>query len=453
MNIATLETIPIGTQITIRARIRISRVKKTNIFIVLRQQLDTIQCIYSKTNNMDNFFDTLSNIPKESIVDLTGTIVAANVRQCTVKTIELIINDIFVVSLSEPVLPIQIDEHIYLPEKNAKLFDMESKLVTRLNNRVLDLRRSDNQLIFRIQADITKIIRNFLDNNNFMEIHTPKMISTASESGSNVFEIKYFNKEAYLAQSPQLYKQMAICADFPRVYEIGPVFRAEKSFTHRHLTEFTGVDLEMVFYKDYHEILDFFDQLFVDLFVCLDKKWHEQVVAFNKDFNVAAFEFVSPSIRISHQEAVIMLRENGIDMAEYDDFNTEREKALGKIIKDKFHTDFFMVDQFPLAVRPFYTMPNTANPLYSNSYDFFIRGEEILSGAQRINDYTMLVDSAKHHGIDIDKIHDYLESFKYGTPLHGGGGIGLERVVMLYLGINNIRNVSMFPRDPKRLTP
>lgn len=458
--ICDLEHYSPGSIVTIRARIHKIRAQSRIIFIVLRQGTDTVQGVFLKKDQSEEMISYISNIPKESIVDVTAVINDAKppIKSCTIHFVELNIKEVMVVSRSINDLPIQIDEHIYLPEiipqtESNKLPQIESKIVTRLNNRVIDLRRADNQFIFRFQSEISRIIRNFFIAHDFMEIHSPKLIGAASEGGSNVFEVKYFNQNAYLAQSPQLYKQMAICSDFPRVYEIGPVFRAEKSFTHRHLTEFTGIDLEMTFNKNYHEILDMFDNLFINLFGNLRIKFGPKIDEFSKELGVEPFEFVKPSVRITYQDAIGLLRADGVDMADYDDFNTEKERILGRIIKQKYHTDFFMVDKFPSAIRPFYTMPDKENPLYSNSYDFFIRGEEILSGAQRINDYDMLRKSANDHGIDTSKITDYLDAFKYGVPLHGGGGIGLERVVMLYLGINNIRNVSLFPRDPTRITP
>lgn len=454
--IKTISNIP-DCEYKIIGRVHRVRSQSKIIFLVIRQESNTLQCVYFKKDKTgDSLADLIMSITKESIVEVCGTTKIAKpiVKSCTVQELELEIKSIRIISKSHATLPLQIDEHIYLPTKTkGDDVERESKLVTRLNNRVLDLRKEDNQFIFKMQSAVSKIIRDYFDKYGFMEIHTPKLICAASEGGSNVFEVNYFNQYAYLAQSPQLYKQMAICGDFPRIYEIGPVFRAEKSFTHRHLTEFIGIDMEMTFERHYHEILDIFDNLFVNLFTKLQEIYGHEIDNFFKLFNVEPFEFANPSIRITFKEAIGLLRQAGIMMTDYEDFSTEKERILGKIIKEKYHTDFFMVDQFPTSVRPFYTMPNPENPLYSNSYDFFIRGEEILSGAQRISDYETLIASAKRHDIDTNKISDYLESFKYGVPLHGGGGIGLERVVMLYLGLNNIRNVSMFPRDPSRLAP
>ncbi len=446
----------VDRQVHFRARVHRIRIQSKIIFIVARQNSNTIQCIYFKTPNDEETSKNISELTKESIVDITGTIKAVKpaVKSCTIKNFEINILSIKCVSSANSILPIQIDERIYLPDKSTgDELERESKLVTRLNNRVLDLRKSENQLIFRLQAAISKIIRKFFNRNNFMEIHSPKLIGTASEGGSNVFEVKYFDQCAYLAQSPQLYKQMAICADFQRVYEIGPIFRAEKSYTHRHLTEFTGIDMEMTINQNYHEILDIFNFLFIELFEELKSNFGTEIEEFWSEYGIEPFEFSKPSVRITFKEGVKLLRESGIETGDFDDFNTEKERALGKIIKQKYKTDFFMVDQFPTNIRPFYTQINNDDPNYSNSYDFFIRGEEILSGSQRISDYHLLLSSAKNHNIDIEKISDYLQSFKYGVSPHGGGGIGLERVTMLYLGINNIRNVSLFPRDPTRIIP
>lgn len=442
--------------IVLRGRIHRIRPQAKIIFIVLRSNGETVQCIYVKKAKIgDPIAESMQGLARESIVDIYGIIKVANplVKSCTIQKIEIEIENITLVSSSKAQLPIQIEEHIYLPHKSNSEREIESKMSTRFDNRVVDLRRADNQFIFKMQSLICRLIRRFFEHNQFMEIHTPKLIATASEGGSNVFEVDYFNKKAYLAQSPQLYKQMAICADFSRVYEIGPVFRAEKSYTHRHLTEFTGIDMEMTITNHYHEILDMFDLLFTNLFTNLEKEHGSEINSFWTEFGIEKFEYQNPSLRITFKQAVQFLREAGVQTGDFEDLNTEKEKMLGKIIKEKYHTDFFMVDQFPTEIRPFYTMVNCVDPLYSNSYDFFIRGEEILSGAQRINNYEDLLQSALDHSIDTDKIQGYLDSFKYGVPPHGGGGIGLERVVMLYLGINNIRNVSMFPRDPVRITP
>jgi len=267
------------------------------------------------------------------------------------------------------------------------------------------------------------------------------------------FEVSYFKGSAYLAQSPQLYKQMAIASDFDRVFTVGAVFRAEDSNTHRHLTEFVGLDFEMAFNYHYHEVLDITGALFVDIFKGLQKEYGTEIETVGRQFPAEPFTFLEPSLRLEYSEAVALLNDAGIKMGDEEDLTTANEKVLGKLVKAKYDTDFFILDKFPLAVRPFYTMPDPTNNKWSNSYDLFMRGEEIMSGAQRVHDPTMLTEQAKKHEIDVSKIKSYIDSFRYGVSPHAGGGIGLERVTMLFLGLDNIRKTSLFPRDPKRLTP
>jgi len=317
----------------------------------------------------------------------------------------------------------------------------------------LDLRTPANQAIFRLEAGVCKLFREALEKKKFVEIHTPKIISTASEGGANVFQVSYFKGNAYLAQSPQLYKQMAIAADFGSVFTVGAVFRAEDSNTHRHLCEFVGLDLEMAFAYHYHEVVDTIGEMFVEIFKGLRDNYAEEIAAIGKQYPTEPFKFLEPSLRLDYTEGLAMLREAGIEMGDEEDLSTPNEKLLGRLVKAKYDTDFYILDKYPLAVRPFYTMPDPNNPKYSNSYDMFMRGEEILSGAQRIHDPDFLTNRATVHGINLDSIKSYIESFKFGCPPHAGGGIGLERVTMLYAGLDNVRKTSMFPRDPKRLTP
>jgi len=326
-------------------------------------------------------------------------------------------------------------------------------LDTRLDNRVLDLRTQTSQAIFTIQAGVCAAFRRFLDEQCFIEIHTPKIISAASEGGANVFEVSYFKQLAYLAQSPQLYKQMAIAGDFERVYTIGAVFRAEDSNTHRHMTEFVGLDLEMAFGTDYHEVVHTLARLLIEIFKQLKTNFASEIEVVGKQYPAEPFIFTEEPTILEYREGVAMLRANGIEQGEEEDLDTVNEKALGKLVREKYHTDFYVLDKYPLAVRPFYTMPDSDDGKYSNSYDMFMRGEEILSGAQRIHDPELLTERAKAHSIDLEKIQAYIDAFKYGCPPHAGGGIGLERVVMLFLGLSNIRLCSMFPRDPRRIKP
>lgn len=289
--------------------------------------------------------------------------------------------------------------------------------------------------------------------NDFIEIHSPKMIGGSSEGGANVFKFKYFNTDACLAQSPQLYKQMALCGDFDRVFEIGPVFRAEDSNTNRHLCEFTGLDMEMVIKEHYFEVLDMLADLLVYLFNGMQTRYKKELDVIKQQYPFEDFKCKTPVVKLHFKDGVKLLREKGYTQDDFDDLSTENEKALGKMVKELHDTDFYMLYGYPAEVRPFYTMLDPHDSNYTNSYDFFMRGEEITSGAQRIHDPDMLTERAKLKGIAVPTIQDYIDSFKYGAPAHGGAGFGLERIVKFYCNLHNIRKASLFPRDPKRIKP
>ncbi|XP_026824597.1 aspartate--tRNA ligase, cytoplasmic isoform X1 [Ooceraea biroi] len=441
----------------LRGRLHTSRAKGKQCFIVLRQQSYTVQGLAAVNEEISKqMIKFISNITKESIIDVKATVksVPSEIESCSQRNVEVHLEEVFVVSAAKPQLPLQIEDAARpVGEADETALNIRVNQDTRLDNRVLDLRTPANQAIFRVEAGVCKLFRDILTKKGFVEIHTPKIISAASEGGANVFTVSYFKGNAYLAQSPQLYKQMAIAADFDKVFTVGAVFRAEDSNTHRHLTEFVGLDLEMAFKYHYHEVVDTIGQLFTELFKGLRDIYADDIKAVSQQYPVEPFKFLEPALRLEFPQAIELLAEAGVTLGEEDDLSTPDEKLLGKLVKAKYDTDFYILDKYPLAIRPFYTMPDPNNPKASNSYDMFMRGEEIISGAQRIHDPDFLTERAKHHEIDIEKIKSYIDAFRYGCPPHAGGGIGLERVVMLYLGLDNIRKVSMFPRDPKRLTP
>ncbi|KAF9202577.1 aspartate--tRNA ligase dps1 [Haplosporangium sp. Z 27] len=449
-----------GDKVWIRARVQTSRPTGNKMcFFQLRQNSSTIQglVVFNDSTISKQMVKFAQGITSESIVLIEGTIAKPlePVKSCTVQDAEITISQLFVTSEAQGRLPFNLED-ASRPEADFEREDAQfSKvnLFTRLENRVFDLRTITNQSIFRIQAGVCKLFREFLESKGFLEIHTPKILGAASEGGANVFKVKYFDTDAYLAQSPQFYKQMVVCGDFERVFEIGSVFRAENSFTRRHMTEFIGLDMEMAFEEHYHEILDVFDELFVYIFTGLETQYANDLEIVHRQYPFEKFQFLPKTLRLEYKDAVALLRENGVEMGDYEDLATETERKLGQLVKEKYNTDFFMLDKFPLEVRPFYTMPDPKNPKYSNSYDFFMRGEEILSGAQRIHDPDFLIERAKAHDVDPESIKSYVDAFRMGAPPHGGGGIGLERVVFFYLNLSDIRRASLFPRDPKRVTP
>eukprot|EP00026_Physarum_polycephalum_P005703 Phypoly_transcript_05738.p1 GENE.Phypoly_transcript_05738~~Phypoly_transcript_05738.p1 ORF type:complete len:579 (-),score=116.86 Phypoly_transcript_05738:173-1879(-) len=483
-----------GKVVHIRARIHNTRGKGNLCFLILRQKAFSIQAVLEKGEHVNKaMLKFVSAIPRESIVDVTGLIRKAKVEVTTQNTIEISVQKLFVVSRSAANLPLLVEDAArpqnLINEQEAEVKALEEKIQalelsegaksedgqkqiaelqkqriaaqkyvvvgqeTRLDNRVLDLRTPANQAIFRIQSAVCTLFRELLLQQKFVEIHTPKLIGAASEGGASVFRLPYFNTEAFLAQSPQFYKQMAVCSDFERVFEIGPVFRAENSNTHRHMTEFMGLDLEMSFNHHYHEVLDVMDKLFVGIFEGLNERFKRELEIIAQQYPFEPLQFHKPTLRINFTEGIALLRGAGHEIGDTDDLSTRQEKDLGRLVKEKYGTDFFILDKYPKSVRPFYTMVNPEDPRYTNSYDLILRGEEISSGAQRIHDPVMLEQNARAFGVDPKTIQEYIDAFKYGAPPHAGCGVGLERIVMLFLGLNNIRKSSMFPRDPSRLKP
>jgi len=440
--------------IWVRGRLFVSRSTGKQCFFTIRQRCHTIQALVVTSENVSKqMVKFVAGISRESIIDVEGVLkkTPTKVESCTQSDVELHVTKIFVISASEPRLPILLEDAMRPDTEDDSLASVSQD--TRLDNRIIDLRTVTNQAIYKVEAGVCKLFRDTLSDQGFTEIHTPKIISAASEGGANVFKVSYFKTSAFLAQSPQLYKQMAIAADFDKVFTVGAVFRAEDSNTHRHLTEFVGLDLEVAIKYHYHEVIQIIGNLFTSIFKGLEEKFAEEIEIVRKQFPSEPFQFLEPALVLEYCEGVKLLNENGIKMNDDEDLSTANEKFLGKLVKEKYGTDFFILDKYPLAVRPFYTMPDPNSKKFSNSYDMFIRGEEILSGAQRIHDPILLAERAKHHGIQLDTIKSYIDAFKYGCPPHAGGGIGMERVVMLYLGLHNIRKTSLFPRDPKRLTP
>lgn len=462
VKISNLSKANAGETVVFRARVHTSRQQGNKMnFIAFRQQNALIQGLVAA--NADTISKQMvkwsASISLESIVLVHGVVVAVaeEITSCTVKDAEIQVTKLYTISEAPAQLPILIEDASRSEEQAEKAGLPVVNLDTRLDYRVIDLRTVTNQAIFKISSGVCTLFREYLLSKGFTEIHTPKIMGSPSEGGANVFRVDYFKGNAYLAQSPQLAKQMLIAADFERVFEIAPVFRAENSNTPRHMTEFTGLDLEMAIEEHYDEVIDTLVGLFNYIFNGLKTRFADEVATVRKQYPVEEFKLPKDGkmVRIPFKEGIQLLRDAGEEVKEYEDLSTPHEKLLGKIIHDKYDTDFYILDKFPLAVRPFYTMPDANDSNYSNSYDFFMRGEEILSGAQRIHDSELLRERMRVHEVDPEGegLKDYVDAFSYGAPPHGGGGIGLERVVMFYLGLGNIRRSTLFPRDPKRLRP
>lgn len=315
----------VGEDVTIRARVHTSRATGNKMcFFVFRQGVSTIQGIISADDKTISkpMIKFCIGIPAESIVLVEGKISkpVEEVKSCTISDAELSISKIYIQSEAEGRLVFSLED-ASRPETD---FEQDPALVrvnldTRLNNRVLDLRTTTNNAIFRLQSAVCLLFREYLLKKEFMEIHTPKMIAAASEGGSNVFKISYFKRDAFLAQSPQLYKQMCIAADFDRVFEIGPVFRAEDSNTHRHMTEFVGLDMEMAIQEHYHEVVDVLDEMFVYIFTNLKKRYNNEIETVKRQYPFADFEFLPKTLRLKYADAIQLLREAGVEIGDYED--------------------------------------------------------------------------------------------------------------------------------------
>lgn len=460
-----------GEKIWMRARVHHSRSKGNMTWLLMRRGTASVQafCMANKADpSSKELVQFAAKIPKESVVDIFGEIVKVKdpIISASVSDIEITVEKVYVVSASIPELPFQLEDastpepaHIgsglAVPKEDETANRSTVGQEIRLNNRWLDIRTQANQGIFRISSAVGSFFRSFFLEHGFVEIHSPKIIPGTSEGGSEIFRLQYFGRAACLAQSPQLYKQMGIMSDLCGVFEIGPVFRAENSNTHRHMCEFVGLDFEMEVKEHYHEILLMLGNLFVHIFDNLNKHCQPELEAINRQYPFRPLKYrpKNQTLVLDYRDVVKILNENGENMKPTDDLSTPQEKKLGVLVEQKYGTDFYIADKYPANVRPFYTMPCPFDKRYSNSYDAFLRGEEITSGAQRIHDVELLTKRATECNIPLDSISKYISSFSMGAFPHGGAGIGLERVVMLFLGLDNIRKSSMFPRVPNRCEP
>jgi len=454
-----------GQEVWVRGRVSTVRAKGKSCFFVLRAQGQyTVQGLFLKNvfketpKQAQEMLTSLSKVTEESIIDVRGQLVEANVTGCSQSNVEIQMMEVVVISSSVPELPFEIadagrsEAEIVASEATDRPIARIGQDL-RLNSRWIDLRVSSNAAIMRVQSAVCTLFREALLARGFMEIHSPKLIAGESEGGAEVFRTDYFGKSACLAQSPQLYKQMGISADMERVFEIGPVFRAENSNSRRHLCEFVGLDIEMAFNLHYNEVIQVLHEMFFALFEGLEERYASDLAAIREQYPSEKPLLSSSPCIVHWEDANAMLEEAGEEAPGMDDLNTQQELALGRIVREKFGTDLFFLDRYPSDIRPFYTMPCADDDRYSNSYDILLRGQEICSGAQRIHDPELLTKMIKQKGASVDSLKDYIDSMRYGMPPHGGGGIGLERLVFLYLGLDNVRKASMFPRDPSRCTP
>ncbi|KAJ5132931.1 hypothetical protein N7448_007089 [Penicillium atrosanguineum] len=454
----------IGKQIYFTARLHVvRRMSAKLVFLVFRQQLSTFQGVLHERHGVSSIamVQWAEHLRVGSFVRIRGTIQKPEVPVlgCSIHDVELAIDSVHLLVRREEPVPFSVYEAEIRTNEEDKIEGRRSHIPdrTRLSNRLLDLRTATSQSIFRLQSATCNLFRGALDEREFIEIHTPKLQGAATESGASVFKVDYFGRPAFLAQSPQLAKQMAIAADFGRVYEIGAVFRAENSNTHRHLTEYTGLDIEMAIEEHYHEMLETLDAVIKNILSGVYTKYRKEIDMVKHQFPSEDVVWLETTPIIRFSDGIQMLNDSGWRSEEGEllpldeDLATRDEIRLGQLVKEKFGADYYVLDKFPRGARPFYTMPDPEDDRYTNSFDMFIRGQEIVSGGQRIHDPHLLEENMRKWKMNPDDMEEYLEAFRWGAPPHAGAGVGLERLLMLLLQVGNIRLTSLFYRDPKSL--
>ncbi|MBQ9182041.1 MAG: aspartate--tRNA(Asn) ligase [Bacilli bacterium] len=404
-------------------------------FLIIKDITGSVQVTIEKSDESNSkLVEIVNNLSIGSTVKIKG-IVKEN-SKVKLNGMEIIPEDIIVTSISLNELPINIKD------KDAQEID------TRLDYRFLDLRNDFNKNIFIIQSDIVKYFREYLYSLDFLEIHTPKLIGTASESGSEVFEVKYFDRLAYLAQSPQFYKQMAMSSGFEKIFEVGPVFRAENSNTNRHTTEFTGFDVEFSYINSYEDVMDLEENMIKYSLNKINEK-HSKILS---DMYGSTISLPTKFPRIKLNDLYDELEKRygyKVDDEEKNDLTREAEKLSYKYSMEEYNSEFLFVTDFPSEKRAFYHMRKDGIP---QGYDLIFRGVEITTGAQREHRFDILKEQAKEKGLDKD-VEFYLQFFKYGCPPHGGFGIGIDRFTMLLLNLATIKESMFIFRGPNRLNP
>jgi aspartyl-tRNA synthetase len=419
--------------VLLRGWVHAVRDQKRMQFVVLRDETGLAQLILDKEEPPSQLNETISALTPESAVTVTGLVVAD--ERVKLGGLEIRLASLTVESPAEPELPVT----------------AESTLDKRIDWRYLDLRHPDRRLIFEVQSTVEHAMREHWREQGFIEIHTPKTMGSASESGAELFKMDYFDRTAYLAQSPQFYKQMAIAGGFGKVFEIGPVFRANPSFTSRHDTEFTSVDVEIAWIDSHEDVMAFEERWLAHVLRVVAATHGERI---SQTFGTTVKEPTVPFPRMTLEAAKELLSVNGHDVPGPDhDLDPPSERALSAIVAERSGSEFVFVTDYPTSVRPFYHMRHQDKPTLTKSFDLLWRGIELTTGAQREHRYEQLLAQAREKKVEIGPIQYYLDFFRYGAPPHGGFGFGLTRLLMQMLGQDNVREVTFLYRGPNRLEP
>jgi nondiscriminating aspartyl-tRNA synthetase len=401
----------------------------TFAFIILRTARHLVQCVFDR--ELCDF--DLSKLQENDSVKVTGII---KLDERATNGFELSLRSIDILSSPFTQMPISINKR-----------GLNVSLETNLENRPYVLRNHKQRAVFKIQEGIVSGFRNHMLANGFTEIHSPKIVKAGAEGGANIFKLDYFGEKAFLNQSPQFYKQTMVGV-FDRVFEIAPVYRAEKHNTSRHLNEYIGLDFEMGYINDMYDVMAMETSMLHAVMEELKTNYSAELSILNVTLpeinTIPALTFI---------EAKEILKNSGHKIKNYYDFEPDEEIAISDYIKKEYNSEFVFITHFPSSKRPFYAMDDREDPDYALSFDLFFRGLEVTTGGQRIHDYNEQVLKMKDKGLDPDEFKSYLMIHKYGMPPHGGLGIGLERLLMRLLNQQNVREASLFPRDMTRLEP
>jgi nondiscriminating aspartyl-tRNA synthetase len=423
----------VDERVTVRGWVHAIRDQKRMQFLIVRDETGLVQAVLAKDEPPSELNAAVSALTAESAVTIAGTVVAD--ERVKLGGLELRLEELTVDALAEPELPIAPD----------------SALDKRMDWRYLDLRQPERRLIFEVQSTVEHAMREFWRKERFIELHSPKFMGSASESGAELFKVEYFDRQAYLAQSPQFYKQMAMAAGFGKVFEIGPVFRANPSFTSRHDTEFTSVDVEISWIDSHEDVMDFEERWLAHVLAVVSETHGEQIrETFATELTVPPLPFP----RVTLEDAKELLREGGHEPpGEGHDLDPPSERALSALIEAQRGHEFAFVTDYPTTVRPFYHMRHAEDQTLTKSFDLLWRGIELTTGAQREHRYAQLLAQAQEKKVDVGPIQYYLDFFRFGAPPHGGFGFGLTRLLMQMLNRENVREVTFLYRGPHRLEP
>lgn len=424
-----------GSEVTVGGWVQDLRNLGGISFLQLRDSYGVIQITTLKKKSKE-LFDLVASIPRESVITVTGTVKESKEARAG---FEILPSNITILSKADTPLPLGVVDKV------------GADLDTRLNNRFLDLRKDEVRAIFQVEAFALEGIRRFLSSEGFVEVVTPKIVIAGAEGGATLFPVKYFDRTAYLAQSPQLYKQNLMATGLDKIFEIAHAYRAEASDTVRHIAEFLSLDVELAFIQSSEDVMAVAEGIVLSSLEHVKQRAKQQLERLGVGIEVPK----APFPRVKYTDAVEIVRSEGLTIAKGDDLGTEGEKALGEVMKTEKHVDLYFITEFPTSLKrnTFYAKRNDDDPDTTGYFDLDYKGQEIVSGGQREHRYDVLASQMREAGLNLDSFEFYLKAFRYGMPPHGGFGFGVERYVQKMLDLSNIREAVLYPRDRARLAP